>query len=61
MNEELKDMSENNTNGAGKSWEVRIGGVGGQGIVLSSKLLGSQPLCRGFLSRSIVGTDCRLL
>jgi 2-oxoglutarate ferredoxin oxidoreductase subunit gamma len=40
MNEEIRTMSEQASNGVGKSWEVRIGGVGGQGIVLSSKLLG---------------------
>jgi 2-oxoglutarate ferredoxin oxidoreductase subunit gamma len=33
-------MSASETNGTKKTWEIRIGGVGGQGIVLSSKLLG---------------------
>jgi 2-oxoglutarate ferredoxin oxidoreductase subunit gamma len=33
-------MANTETNGSGKTWEIRIGGVGGQGIVLASKLLG---------------------
>lgn len=33
-------MSATKTNGESKTWQIRIGGVGGQGIVLASKLLG---------------------
>jgi len=40
MNEDGNDMSAPESNGASKTWQIRIGGVGGQGIVLSSKLLG---------------------
>ena len=40
MNKVDKAMTASDNNGARKSWEIRIGGVGGQGIVLSSKLLG---------------------
>ena len=33
-------MTQTETNGVSKTWQIRIGGVGGQGIVLASKLLG---------------------
>lgn len=40
MNEASKPMSSTESKDTNKTWEIRIGGVGGQGIVLSSKLLG---------------------
>ena len=33
-------MSQTKTNVSNSTWQIRIGGVGGQGIVLASKLLG---------------------
>lgn len=40
MTEVTENMANPESNGTGKTWEIRIGGVGGQGIVLASKLLG---------------------
>lgn len=40
MNEASEPMSATEPKATPKTWEIRIGGVGGQGIVLSSKLLG---------------------
>jgi 2-oxoglutarate ferredoxin oxidoreductase subunit gamma len=40
VNQGIDTMTQTDTNGVSKTWQIRIGGVGGQGIVLASKLLG---------------------